>query len=595
MKPDARHRAAPVPPPAAGSRPVDLGQLRAGLELVPGYHLREYLGGGGFGVVWKALGPGGFLVALKFITVGSTAGRAELKALKVMSDVHHPHLLTPFGAWLKFGMLILAMELADCSLLDRAQQPKGLPLPELLEYLLEAAKGIDYLNSKQIQHRDIKPHNLLLVGGSIKVADFGLAKILSLGEHTQNTKMSVAYAAPEYFAGKVSARSDQYALAVTYCHLRANRIPFEGDVAEVISGHISRPPNLNFLPEVERAVVSRALAKEPRQRWPNCKAFVQALHRALVPVAVPRASRPAHANQAPAPHGSVPKAPIPPVVQRPPLPTHPQLAIQVPQVVTVDTGEKTTFTLNLLRRGHQDRITVRFMDTPVGVTLEPITFKRDATTAEVTVQAARHIPPARQVVVARTAPPMETAAAFTLHVRLSPAEENYRRGLLLAQRHQHAEAAKAFTESLLLRGQDAQAHQQRGLAYFQLQDFPRAVDDFTQAIQLQPRQAMAYQQRGLAYAQLRKHGEAIADYTRALQLNPNFALALNHRGLAHYQLRALDRAVQDFNEAIRLNPQSAVFYQHRAMVYAAKGDHQRARQDREMATALDRTGKRLGS
>src|SRR5436190_21719011 len=114
MKPDVRKRAAvSVPPPEAAPRSMEVNQLRSGMEPVPGYHLREYLGGGGFGVVWKALGPGGFMVALKFIPVGSMSGRAELRALKLMRDVHHAHLLTPFGAWLKTGMLIIAMELAD--------------------------------------------------------------------------------------------------------------------------------------------------------------------------------------------------------------------------------------------------------------------------------------------------------------------------------------------------------------------------------------------------------------------------------------------------------------------------------------------------
>jgi serine/threonine protein kinase/Flp pilus assembly protein TadD len=576
MKPEVRQRAA-TPAPEAALPSGEYGHLRAGLEPVPGYHLREYLGGGGFGVVWKALGPGGFLVALKFIHVGGTAGRAELKALKVMRDVHHANLLTPFGAWLKHGMLIIAMELADCSLLDRVESPKGMSLPELLEGLLDAAKGVDYLNSKQIQHRDIKPHNLLIVGGSVKVADFGLAKILSLGEHTQNTKMSVGYAAPEYFAGKVSSRSDQYSLAVTYCHLRAKRLPFEGSVAEVIGGHISRPPDLSFLPEAERPVVARALAKEPKQRWPHCKAFIQALIKCHTAPQTAAAKPPPVAK--------------PPAKARPPLPKHPQLAIQVPREVTVEAGEKTTFTLNLLRRGFTDRSTLQFTEVPQGVLLEPITFKRDVSTATVTLQAARQMQPGRHEVIVRSTGPVETAEAFTLHIKLSPAEEHYRRGLLLLQRQQPTEAVKALTEAILLRGQDATAYQQRGLAYFQMQDYTRAVEDFTQAVQLQPRLALAYQQRGLAYAQQRKHLEAIADYTRALQLNPNFALALNHRGLAHYHQRAYERALQDFTEAIRLNPTSAVFYHHRALVHAAKGDHHRARMDREKATALERQQK----
>src|SRR5205823_6312901 len=92
----------------------------------------------------------------------------------------------------------------------------GIPREELLEYLREAAKGIDHLNGLDIQHRDIKPQNLLLVGGSVKVADFGLAKLLEHSVATNSGSMTPAYAAPEFLNGQTTAQSDQYSLAVTY-------------------------------------------------------------------------------------------------------------------------------------------------------------------------------------------------------------------------------------------------------------------------------------------------------------------------------------------------------------------------------------------
>ncbi|MGE3809753.1 MAG: protein kinase [Gemmataceae bacterium] len=186
-------------------------------------------------------------------------------------------------------------------LLDRWKEASqshlpGIPRDELLEYMREAAKGIDFLNSNQrlpggeqvgIQHKDIKPQNLLLVGGTVKVADFGLAKVLYSTVTTASSTMTPAYAAPEFFSGQATRWSDQYSLAVTYCQLAAGRLPFEGSPLEVMAGHVTRAPHLKMLPEEDRPVVARALAKKPEDRWPTCRDFVIHLERGASPTPVP--------------------------------------------------------------------------------------------------------------------------------------------------------------------------------------------------------------------------------------------------------------------------------------------------------------------
>ncbi len=151
----------------------------------------------------------------------------------------------------------------------------------------EAAKGIDYLNephhpsaaggSVGVQHKDVKPQNLLLMGGSVKVADFGLAKLLEHTVISAGGGLTPLYAAPEFFNGQATRWSDQYCLAVSYCQLRGGRLPFEGSGAEVMAGHLTQLPNLAMLPECERPAVARALAKRPEERWPTCRAFVDFL------------------------------------------------------------------------------------------------------------------------------------------------------------------------------------------------------------------------------------------------------------------------------------------------------------------------------
>jgi serine/threonine protein kinase len=281
-------------------------ELRPGGAPVPGYTLVSVLGRGGFGEVWKAIAPGGFPVALKIMPLRDKVKSTELQALEIIKQIRHPNLVTAFGAWQTDGWLIVAMELADRTLWDRYQEAlaqglAGIPAAELLEYMREAAKGIDFLNQPHhnfagkdgvsIQHRDIKPQNILLVGNSVKVADFSLVRLLerSLTSHTGS--MTPAYAAPEFMRGQTSSQSDQYCLAVTYCELRGGRLPFSGTLEQLISGHLTKAPDLSMLPLYERAIVKRALAKQPSDRWSNCRTFVESLAKAQTQAAsAPRSS-----------------------------------------------------------------------------------------------------------------------------------------------------------------------------------------------------------------------------------------------------------------------------------------------------------------
>jgi serine/threonine protein kinase len=273
-------------------------RLEKGAEPVQGYTLIERLGKGGFGQVWRASAPGGFEVALKFVTLAERVGEVELHALEVIRNIRHPNLISLHGSWERDDYLVVAMEKADRTLEDRFKEARaaglpGIPAPEVFELFMDAAKGLDFLNdyraeiagktTQGIQHRDVKPQNLLIVGGSVKVADFGLAKILELSSASHTGHMSVTYAAPEFFDGKTTRYSDQYSLAAAYYHVRGGRPPFLGNQNEVIAGHVMRQPDLSVLPEEERPAVARALSKDPGQRWPSCRAFVEALRPGLTP------------------------------------------------------------------------------------------------------------------------------------------------------------------------------------------------------------------------------------------------------------------------------------------------------------------------
>jgi hypothetical protein len=280
----------PTLPATAKSATTDRGQEI--FEVGSGYKLLIRLNRGSFGDVWRAEAPGGVEVAVKIIfgSVAEDQGQRELQALETIKRFRHPFLLPIHAYWQMEDRLIIAMELADGSLRDLAEQnrasSKGCLAPdELLLYVREAAEAVDYLHNQRVLHRDLKPENILILQGHAKVADFDLARVVEQTRRLISASDcgTPAYAAPEVFwRGKVGARSDQYSLAVTYAELRLGRSLFSSrSWYQLMHDHLQRAPDLAPLLEAEQRVLRRALAKEPEERFPTCREFVRHLERVV--------------------------------------------------------------------------------------------------------------------------------------------------------------------------------------------------------------------------------------------------------------------------------------------------------------------------
>ena len=261
-------------------------KIREGFEPIPGYVLEEVIGRGGFGEVWRASAPGGLKKAVKFVfgTQDQTRAARELKSLERIKGVQHPFLLTLERFEAIDDQLVIVTELADGSLEElhdehRERGSCGIPRDALIGHLHDAADALDYLHKRyQLQHLDIKPGNLLMVGGHVKVADFGLLKDLRDVDCSIVGGLTPIYAPPEIFDGRPSLNSDQYSLAVMYQEMLTGVRPFSGrTIAQLATQHLHNAPNLDPLPPADRPVVARALEKNPDRRFPSCIAFVDAL------------------------------------------------------------------------------------------------------------------------------------------------------------------------------------------------------------------------------------------------------------------------------------------------------------------------------
>ena len=272
-----------------------------------GYRLLERIGAGGYGEVWSAIAPGGLRKAVKIIFGYHDEQRAqdELRSLDRVKGLRHPFLLNLERIEVFDGQLVIVTELADKSMAElfneyAAKGESGIPRQLLLNQLLEAADALDYIYDKHsLQHLDIKPENLLLVGSHMKVADFGLVKDLQDISQSLMGGLTPAYAAPELFDGKPGKYSDQYSLAIVFQEMLTGQRPFPGTTpAALAAQHMNGRPNLRPLPKNDQSVVAKALSKEAEHRYPSCVAMIQELiNRQAVRKSLKRSSVPSRSNQ----------------------------------------------------------------------------------------------------------------------------------------------------------------------------------------------------------------------------------------------------------------------------------------------------------
>jgi len=250
------------------------------METIGRYQIITELGRGGMAVVYRALDPNiGREVALKlmsrefladpefhqrFIREARAIGALESTAIVPLHD---------FGE--DKGQPYLVMRLmTGGSLVERLRQGP-LSLAEATEMLSRLAEALDEAHAKGIIHRDLKPGNILLDHkGAPYLADFGIVKLLESSSMTSRGAIGTpAYMSPEHFEGEVSAQSDIYALGVILFQMLTGKLPFQARTpSEWLKAHLMDAPlplrHLNSaLPVALEAVIQRALAKKPEQRY----------------------------------------------------------------------------------------------------------------------------------------------------------------------------------------------------------------------------------------------------------------------------------------------------------------------------------------
>lgn len=268
--------------------------LEVGAEPFPGLRLVQLRGRGGFAEVWEARNERDEPIALKFISASKTTTTVkEVKSLQAIQLLHHPNILRTDRVWCVGGYIVIAMELADASLLDMliaydAEFKTPIPPGALIPYMRQAAAALDFMNSRihthegrkvGFQHCDVKPSNLLVCGNVVKIADFGLAAP-TVAMHNNYLKCgTLDFAAPEIHRGDLTDRSDQYSLAISYYYLRTGSFPFPPppDGFKRKYSYARPAPDIGAVDRNERRILERALDVAPERRWPSCASLVNEL------------------------------------------------------------------------------------------------------------------------------------------------------------------------------------------------------------------------------------------------------------------------------------------------------------------------------
>lgn len=259
------------------------------------FELIRPLGRGGMGTVFLGRDPVlGREVAIKTISMGAEGEQGELRQrflreASLAARFSHPNLLTVYEFGEQEGILFIAMEFLRGVDLSALLERKLLGPRTVLDLLAQVADGLSEAHQSGVIHRDIKPQNIRVLatprGPLAKIMDFGIARSRMDGHMTQTGAVlgTPYYTAPEVLkGGTADPRADLWAVGVVLYQALAGRRAFEGDTpALILMKVLTEHPNLDTVPPPLRALVERALEKDPERRFQSAAEMAESLRERL--------------------------------------------------------------------------------------------------------------------------------------------------------------------------------------------------------------------------------------------------------------------------------------------------------------------------
>ncbi|MCI0450836.1 MAG: protein kinase [Candidatus Latescibacteria bacterium] len=272
-----------------------------------GYELRDVLGEGGMGTVYRAHDPTlDRPAAVKVIRAKALSEEGKerfLREARASSKINHPNIITIYAAGEEDGAPYMAMELIDGKTLREVIDQGNIDWRVSTRWIVQLLDALQRLHAEGIVHRDLKPENVMVTkDGVVKLMDFGLAHLSSQTALTQEgtTLGTVPYMSPEQVLGrKLDARSDLFSVATIYHEMLTGQHPFRGEhpmaVMYSIRNETPKPLKLQSsdCPVALQTVLDRAFEKEVDKRYADATAFRNAILEVVPELsgAVPAGSR----------------------------------------------------------------------------------------------------------------------------------------------------------------------------------------------------------------------------------------------------------------------------------------------------------------
>jgi eukaryotic-like serine/threonine-protein kinase len=263
------------------------------------YQVESEIGRGGNARIFLARNPDGQPVALKILhpeLLVSVAADRFLREIRLASQLNHPHIARLLDSGERDWLIYYVMSYVEgATLRERLDTTRQLSVPETLRIAADLLDALDHAHRQGIIHRDVKPANVVLSAQGAVLLDFGIARAVIASGSDQLTRSGIAvgtstYMSPEQITAvaDIDHRCDIYSLGCVLYECLTGQAPFaHRNEAVVLQLHLTQPPpdvraiRSDVPPEVAVGI-SKAMSKEPSQRWPSAQAMREALAAAPV-------------------------------------------------------------------------------------------------------------------------------------------------------------------------------------------------------------------------------------------------------------------------------------------------------------------------